>query len=1112
MYAPDETKSHRGLRTQFQAVIFSFLLLTSVLATSTAGIAVAQSGEGTCVAAGESIQAALDAAAPGETVCVETGTYAEQLTVTVDDLTIRAAQGHEPVLDGSGSLATGVTVDSAANVTLDGFEIREYDTAIRVTDSSNATVESNTIVDNDWALRDGDTASHGLLVANNTVTGNAIRGLYIQGSDDVRITGNHIAGNGDSTSGSGYGIYVRGGNGGESVTVEENTILNHDVGVSIWTPEGVVRNNTIDGHDVVGVELRTGLGSQDADDALVENNSLDNEGTGIRASSVYRTTIHDNNISGVGDDISLESVRNAVVTDNELTTGIRLDSDSGTADTFDHTMTGNTLYGDPVEYVSGEDNPSFPTNAAQVIVFNSTNVVANGFDFDGVAAGIQIAHSPGVTVSGNTVTNTTGAGIALWGSNDAVVDANTLTRNVLGPSTTHSAIDVEGSERVTVSNNDVTTSDGRAILVEDSTDADVRSNALSANRDGIAVFGSSGATLTENTVTGTHHGGSGDPLDGAIHVSNSENVVLEDNNVSDNSGSGIYDNRAQSSGYATMRGNLVSGNGGDGIYWGDSSDATFVNNTVSDNDRRGIFGPSGATATDNTVTNNLATGIDVSHDSLVANNTVSGNGNHGVEANARATVRENTIADNSGAGIFLRYFSEQTVENNDVSGHDADLVIYETEAVTVSNNTFETGVQLVASSNPYSTLEADLTTHSFSDNTVAGEELYYASGVNAPSVPTDPGQVIVVNATNVDVSNLTFDGVTAPIQVAFSSGTIANNTVTNSTGSSVPRGTLTLWASDDAVVADNDLTDGADDGLRVVESERVELRRNTVANADEVGIRLEGARNATIADGAVTGSGSFGIEAEGSTNLSVDGVTVQHSGDDGLNLGAEGAVVRNSTIADNDGRGIFLTTSGDASLENNTVSTNGEGGIESDFGSYTSDGTTVTGNLVTDNTGTGVDFGASGIEGIVVTANTVRSNALGVRVTNDAVVSENEVTDNLGAGIEVAYDPVGIELSFNDIETNGVGVDYDRGSWSGYEAVNATNNWWGDASGPSGGVTDPVAGTVADGTGDAVTENVRFDPWTGTSVDVTSATLDRSDVSVGVTVTVTATVENTGDH
>jgi len=43
--------------------------------------------------------------------------------------------------------------------------------------------------------------------------------------------------------------------------------------------------------------------------------------------------------------------------------------------------------------------------------------------------------------------------------------------------------------------------------------------------------------------------------------------------------------------------------------------------------------------------------------------------------------------------------------------------------------------------------------------------------------------------------------------------------------------------------------------------------------------------------------------------------------------------------------------------------------------------------------------------------------------------------------------------------------------------VNATHNWWGHATGPSGGVADPITRRVADGSGVAISGNVHFDPW-----------------------------------
>jgi len=43
--------------------------------------------------------------------------------------------------------------------------------------------------------------------------------------------------------------------------------------------------------------------------------------------------------------------------------------------------------------------------------------------------------------------------------------------------------------------------------------------------------------------------------------------------------------------------------------------------------------------------------------------------------------------------------------------------------------------------------------------------------------------------------------------------------------------------------------------------------------------------------------------------------------------------------------------------------------------------------------------------------------------------------------------------------------------------VDATYNWWGHESGPSGGVIDPVTSMTADGTGVAVSGHIHFDPW-----------------------------------
>ena len=65
-------------------------------------------------------------------------------------------------------------------------------------------------------------------------------------------------------------------------------------------------------------------------------------------------------------------------------------------------------------------------------------------------------------------------------------------------------------------------------------------------------------------------------------------------------------------------------------------------------------------------------------------------------------------------------------------------------------------------------------------------------------------------------------------------------------------------------------------------------------------------------------------------------------------------------------------------------------------------------------------------------------------------------------------------IKFNSLTENG---DYGLYVEDSTVTVDATSNWWGHDSGPSGGVADPVTSRIADGTGDAVSENVHFDPW-----------------------------------
>ncbi len=171
------------------------------------------------------------------------------------------------------------------------------------------------------------------------------------------------------------------------------------------------------------------------------------------------------------------------------------------------------------------------------------------------------------------------------------------------------------------------------------------------------------------------------------------------------------------------------------------------------------------------------------------------------------------------------------------------------------------------------------------------------------------------------------------------------------------------------------------------------------------------------------------------------------------------------------GSGILVAGSSNVVVSNNYVH-NSEGGIQILGYAQYRDGVAAVSNLIENNLVENCDAGIS-----------VQGNSIGT------IIRYNDVLNNdTGIG-SLAYDfsydqstPSGTQIHYNNIVGNeNYGVK--SSVWWHHtgnvlaEEVDATYNWWGHASGPSGldGRVNKAGKVI--GKGDAVSANVNWDPW-----------------------------------
>ena len=360
-------------------------------------------------------------------------------------------------------------------------------------------------------------------------------------------------------------------------------------------------------------------------------------------------------------------------------------------------------------------------------------------------------------------------------------------------------------------------------------------------------------------------------------------------------------------------------------------------------------------------------------------------------------------------------------------------------------------------------------------------------GFEAIYINRDEGNGGISIASN-EFSGYIFRGITTERSNTSITG---NSLVTDVSVSVAWQGILVRGAeAQDNVSVVANVVSGFSDGVRVGKDGQVLTNISIVSN--DISDSIKGIRVLTAEDVAITGNTvSDTVGGADSVAISVESV--------------ESAAILANTVSEFEKGGIVVKDTVAVQIEDNDVSTAvvalATNGIQVGYVmDYTATTGTVNNNVISGCHWYGYDpetetyedtWTGSGIlviapdSALTISGNEVQNCDVGLDIEagSGTAITNNDVHDNSYGFVLWNADPT---INFNSIYENSLcGVYRTTDPYSDPSGIlDATENWWGDCSGPSG---------AGSGSGDAVSANVLFDPWLGKSLSELRAAIDALD-------------------
>ena len=711
----------------------------------------------------------------------------------------------------------------------------------------------------------------------------------------------------------------------------------------------------------------------------------------------------------------------------------------------------NIVIGTPLSLI-GEDKETTIINGGGsgiVVTVAANNVTLSGFtvtnsgDDPQANAGIVLTNVTGCTINNNIVKDNLSAGIGLIAGGNNTLSDNTVTDNVVA---------------------------------------------------GIALIASSGNTIQGNTCSNTQIGGSNDAFGLALEYNETYgggctgNIIDTGNTFSNNAQDGIY--LAALCNGNTIDGNTITDNLNNGIYvesqiaTGDgSSDNTNIitNNTILRNAAYGIwfhFSNNTTNTSGNTISeNNIGIGLRSSSDNFISGNTITNNTTAGIKvscnngksvASKRNTITTNTIEGNSVG-----------VDASDNNGTDDQYPDVNATANWWGDTVPSDDVTDYVLYDPW---YLDVAMSRLSNETIHNttQDTWYASIQEAVD-EADQNDIIEAEAGTYAES---FTISTALTLLGPNAGIDPRTNPSIRVPEATIEGIITIGA-DDVLIDGFELTNPNGPNV-LVSSGRNNLtfQYNFVNN---VGTGYHGTNRVHC----------IGISGD---TADADGITIQYNEfwdigvddlGDGTNSGTAAAIGFTQQSSTYDVTNVLIQENWIHSVDaNTTVGEGGPGGGA--YGILLGLGATGDGTVTAQILNNKIEF----LEG-------EWSTGIGLEGPTPGTVVKGNIISNLVSAVVFEDNDYADEvtLKFNKFSNCVAGV----GSFMNTLVVDATLNWWGDASGPSS-----LYGSLATGSGVGVGPYIDFEPWIET--DNTVLWVRSDDVNLAVQDADITFEDSTGNH